>query len=291
MCRFIAYLGQPIIMYDLLYKPHNSLIKQSVKAREIEEPLNGDGFGVGWYMADIDPVPGLFVSIHPAWNDRNLKSLTTKIKSDCIFAHVRAASSGYVNDFNCHPFQYKNFLFMHNGDIEGFELIEREMEDALSDEFYKMIQGQTDSEHFFALFLDKYYSTPDDENSTNKIANVLEDTIFTVQQMKSKYGIDSPTYLNAAITNGDEIVAIRYVSHSQYEPPTLYYSQGSTYTCTDNGVCEMRHDTAERSVLIVSEKLTDSPVDWFEIPPNHILIVDRKLHAVTRFCERALQVK
>lgn len=289
MCRFLAYLGEPILMDDLLYKPVNSLIKQSVKAREIEEPLNGDGFGVGWYMPDIDPVPGLFVSIQPAWNNRNLRSISSKIKSDCIFAHVRAASSGYVNEFNCHPFQYKNFMFMHNGDIEGFEQIEREMENILSNEFYQVIQGQTDSEHFFALFLENYYKM-EGKHSPDKIANALEETIFIVQQMKRKHNLDSPTYINAAITNGDEIVAIRYVSSSEYEPPTLYYSEGSMYTCNE-GICEMRTDTGERSVLIVSEKLTDNPVDWQEIPPNNILIVDRKLKAISRFCERALQVE
>jgi predicted glutamine amidotransferase len=43
----MAYKGTPIVMDNLLYKPKNSLINQSLHAREIEEPLNGDGFGAG----------------------------------------------------------------------------------------------------------------------------------------------------------------------------------------------------------------------------------------------------
>jgi predicted glutamine amidotransferase len=34
----------------LLYSPKNSLILQSYKSKERKEPLNGDGFGVGWYL-------------------------------------------------------------------------------------------------------------------------------------------------------------------------------------------------------------------------------------------------
>ena len=46
MCRFLAYLGEPILAEDLITKPENSLIHQSFGAREMDEPLNGDGFGL-----------------------------------------------------------------------------------------------------------------------------------------------------------------------------------------------------------------------------------------------------
>lgn len=41
----------------LEYKPSDSLILQSFHARERHEPLNGDGFGVGWYVPSIDSTP------------------------------------------------------------------------------------------------------------------------------------------------------------------------------------------------------------------------------------------
>jgi glutamine amidotransferase len=47
MCRLLAYLGTPIIIDKLLYQPKNSLITQSFDSKEREEPLNGDGFGIG----------------------------------------------------------------------------------------------------------------------------------------------------------------------------------------------------------------------------------------------------
>ena len=36
---------------------------------------NADGFGVGWY-AQQAPVPCVFTSLKPAWNDPNLRNLS-----------------------------------------------------------------------------------------------------------------------------------------------------------------------------------------------------------------------
>ena len=44
MCRFIAYLGKPIIVDELLVKPSNSLIHQNYSAEEMSQTLNGDYF-------------------------------------------------------------------------------------------------------------------------------------------------------------------------------------------------------------------------------------------------------
>src|SRR5438876_12361096 len=104
MCRLVAYLGKEVLLEDVLVKPVNSIVMQSLHARESTIPTNGDGFGVGWYASHISPEPALFTSVFPAWNDRNLLNLTAKIKSSCFFAHVRAAGAGGVTNYNCHPF-------------------------------------------------------------------------------------------------------------------------------------------------------------------------------------------
>ena len=48
MCRFTLYLGPPVRLSTLLTEPEHSLILQSFHAAERDEPLNGDGFGIGW---------------------------------------------------------------------------------------------------------------------------------------------------------------------------------------------------------------------------------------------------
>ncbi|MEM9490023.1 MAG: class II glutamine amidotransferase, partial [Myxococcota bacterium] len=115
MCRFVIYLGPPIPLSHLTTLPTHSLIHQSYKAREREEPLNGDGFGVAWYAPELSPEPALFRDVTPAWNNENLRCLAQVTRSRTILAHVRAATQGSVLQTNCHPFSAGPLAFMHNG--------------------------------------------------------------------------------------------------------------------------------------------------------------------------------
>lgn len=273
MCRFIAYAGNPILLHDVLYKPKNSLIQQSIHAREaVDEPLNGDGFGVGWYTHEIDRTPGVFVSLRPAWNDRNLIHLASKIRSNCFFAHVRAASAGDVSTVNTHPFYYKRFLFMHNGDIAGFRKIKRYLRRGLSDELYDWVQGQTDSEHMFGLFAD-IFNKRKRRYIVEDIATTLAETIHEIRKMQEEHNVEGISYINAAITDGNRIVAVRYISDPESPAPTLYYAAGDQYLYR-NGVCHITPTEGQNgAVLIVSEKLTNHKAEWHEIPVNNMILV------------------
>lgn len=156
MCRFLVYIGkEPVLLADLLTRPSHSIIQQSWDSRErmTAGPLNGDGFGVGWYAA-FDPTPCIFTSINPAWNNLNLRRLADKVMSRLIFAHVRAASLGLlINEANCHPFSFGPFIWMHNGQIVGFTSIKRKLVQYIDDQLFNHIQGTTDSEYSFMLFL------------------------------------------------------------------------------------------------------------------------------------------
>lgn len=273
MCRFIAYMGNSLVLDEVLFKPKNSLIKQSIHARDREEPLNGDGFGLGWYAQDIDFYPALFKSIQPAWNDLNLQYLSSKLRSNCFFAHVRSASQGNVAQSNCHPFHYKQYLFMHNGDIGEFSKIKRYLRRELSDEIYNWIQGQTDSEHFFALFLERFNKKNLHFNVTD-VSNVMMETIQEVEKLTKAHGSTEDISINAAITNGKSMIAIRYISNIKDKPLSLYYAVGSHFEYHE-GNCHIKPTKNEENgaVLIVSEPLDNYKADWKEIPANHMLLV------------------
>ena len=49
MCRWMAWLGQPVLIEELLFKTQHGIVDQSLHARMGAEPTNGDGFGLGWY--------------------------------------------------------------------------------------------------------------------------------------------------------------------------------------------------------------------------------------------------
>lgn len=274
MCRFIAYTGQPILLDEVLFKPKNSLIRQSVHARETSEPLNGDGFGLGWYMVNSqDERPGLFVSTQPAWNDQNLLHISSKIKSGCFFAHVRAASHGGISKYNCHPFQYKQLLFMHNGGISGFKMIKRLIRRRLSDHIYDWVQGQTDSEHFFALLL----QIIEDKNLANNVddfALALEEAILLVREIQRDQHVEQASHINCVITDGKNMVAIRYLLNPMGisdQARTLYYATGSELKTTA-GICRIYDSNKKQNAaLIVSEKLDNHRADWQLVPENHLL--------------------
>ncbi len=276
MCRLLAYRGPRINLDQLIYQPSNSLVHQSYDAKELEEPLNGDGFGVGWYVPELDPKPAIFVSTSPAWSNRNLRHIAPKILSPNIFAHVRAASVGDTSEANCHPFQFENFMFMHNGSIGGFEAIKRSLRHSLSDEIYHSIRGQTDSEHLFAVFLD-IYKKKKVKASTQALSETLRDAIGFVEDLKKAKGIKETSYLNLVLSDGESTVAARFISDSSIEALSLYYSTGSRYVC-EEGVCHMVEASGDdRSVLIVSERITSGREDWRPVPKNHFITVDPHL--------------
>ena len=49
MCRWMAWLGQPVLIEELLFNSPHGIVDQSLHARMGAEPTNGDGIGQGWY--------------------------------------------------------------------------------------------------------------------------------------------------------------------------------------------------------------------------------------------------
>jgi glutamine amidotransferase len=282
MCRFVGYVGNKILLADLISRPENSLIRQSFKARERPEPLNGDGFGVGWYAPEIMGEPSVFTSITPAWSNRNLLSLAEHIESACFFAHIRAASPGMrVSEANCHPFRYGRFLWMHNGAIEGFDSIKRRLRRSLPDEIYHSIEGTTDSEHAFAVFLN-LLGEKTANTSAADLAGGLVKTIWQLEEWGREAGISQPSIYNFAVTDGQSIATVRYVSDPQIEPISLYFSKRGKYQCCD-GRAEIVDCCAEESgIIVASERLTDQSEDWTRVAPNHVAMIDSLLNVNIR---------
>ena len=72
--------------------------------------------------------PGVYHSTEPAWNDENLRELAGHISSPLFFTHIRAAIGSAVQQTNCHPFRHGHWLFMHNGYINEFATIKRDLD-------------------------------------------------------------------------------------------------------------------------------------------------------------------
>lgn len=258
MCRFVAYLGQAATLERVISVPEHSLIIQSYQPTEMTSGVvNADGFGVGWYNRALDPTPCVYTNCSPIWSDRNLPGLSRHIASECIFANVRSATPGIaVDQSNCQPFAYQQFLFMHNGYIQNFRsTLMRRMREVLRDEYYTAIDGSTDSEHIFALFLNFLHGRP------LTLSTLVEAMSETLDQLL-RWAAEARTHLalNLAVTHGTAVVVSRCANTTP--APSLYYAKNTALF--------------PQAVVIASERLFVGP-DWAPVPEGSIVAYDTGL--------------
>lgn len=244
MCRWLAYKGSEIYLNELIFEPKYSLIEQSMSARKSITTINADGFGLGWYGNEREP--GLYREVLPAWSDCNLKSLSQHIQSPLFFAHVRASTGASTSRVNCHPFRYENWLFMHNGQIGGYDEIKWELERLIPKAFYSSRNGQTDSELLFLLLLSNGLVEYNVDDAVKKTINQIEEIV------RSNH-INEPLRISACWSDGDKVWALRYASDQH--APTLFYK------------------AANNKLIIASEPLDNEKECWTRVPQSHLLFV------------------
>lgn len=273
MCRFAAYLGHPISLDELLYQPDHSIVVQSAKAKGGDEPLNGDGFGVGWYVPEMDDEPALYRNAVPAWADTNMTSIAPRVNTPLFFAHVRDASPGMtIQQTNCHPFTQDRLMFMHNGVVGGFHEIQRSLRNQLTDEVYLSIEGNTDSEHVFGLVQDELGPRAHNPDADD-LAAAVRGAIDRVEALKRKQNIEAKTTANLALTDGCSLVATRYANDYADEAASLYISRAGGFTCED-GTTRAVDPAEQGAVLVSSEPMMDQEVGLDPVPPNHMVVVE-----------------
>lgn len=278
MCRFTLYLGPSIRLSTLLIKPAHSLIRQSTHSAERSEPLNGDGFGIGWYAPRLSKEAAVFHSVTPAWNNRNLHSIANVVASPCVLAHVRAATEGSdVHMANCHPFKYGRYLLMHNGTIGAFARVRRPLAASLSDRAYAVIRGSTDTELLFAVFVDELlkFGEPDGldfarQGGAAHLARHLSATLARVLAAVSEVGDAAPSFLNVAVSNGDCAAVSRFSNHPTSPPDSLYTLHGELYPTTAEEFSQRTAEETGTAMIVSSERLTQRE-DWQAVPPGHIV--------------------
>jgi predicted glutamine amidotransferase len=256
MCRWLAYSGSPVLLEDLLYKPANSLIAQSLNSQLGAETTNGDGVGVGWY--GDRPTPGEFRSTEPAWNERNLRDIAAHVSSGRVFAHIRASTGSPVQLTNCHPFRHGSWLWMHNGYIGGWPVVKRDLTMAVDPALYPEIEGTTDSEVFFYLAMT--YGLQEDPPAA------VARAVGHIEAVGHERGVDFPIQMTVATTDGDTTWAFRYSSEGRSR--SLFHSTDVAtlrVQYPENPVLHLVDDDAR---LVVSEPLGDLRGAWQEVPES-----------------------
>jgi predicted glutamine amidotransferase len=271
MCRWMAYSGTPLRLDELLYEPVHSLIDQSLHSKLGAETTNGDGFGIGWY--GTGDVPGVFHSIEPAWNDRNLRNLAAHIESHLVFAHIRASSGSAIQQTNCHPFRHGGWLWMHNGLITEFHAVKRDLALAVDPSLYAAIEGSTDSELFFHLAL----TLGLEGDPPAAVARA----VGLIEQVGRDRGVEHPIQMTVATTDGSSIWAFRYSSEGKSR--SLFYSTRVDTLREQHPEVEVLHRVSNETRLVVSEPLGDLAGAWNEVPESHYGVVQEGQDELRRF--------
>ncbi|BDB44880.1 MULTISPECIES: class II glutamine amidotransferase [Mycobacterium] len=262
MCRWVGYLGAPIAPRELLHDPQRSLIEQSRRHAPNMDIPNGDGTGLGWYEHRAEPA--LFRSITPAWGDDNLLELATEIRTRLFLAHVRAGTGTPVQQTNCHPFRWRNWLFVHNGHVGEYRRLRRDLLLAVRPDLFDNIAGSTDSELLFHLAL-TFGLTDDPLGALARMAGFVEAAATAA-------GVAEPALqMTLGVSDGQRLYAVRYASGP--EANTLFVSE-------DPDSVRMLYPESERlghfgdaARVVVSEPLTELPGMWREVSAGSALVI------------------
>jgi glutamine amidotransferase len=256
-------------MSELLFKPQDNLIQQSLHARSPRTPTNGDGFGLGWY--DNRPNPGLFRSIRPAWNDLNLHDLCNHIESPLFLAHVRASSLATIQETNCHPFRYKNWLFVHNGQIADFGKLHQHLLGKIDPEYFGNLLGSTDSEVMFHLALS--FGLEQD------VPSAIREMVRTVEAVGKANGIAESVWMTLGISDGKNLWGFRYGSNGK--GPTLYVSPDIAELQKLNP--DVGDKLGDFAACLVSEPIGKYQELWQEIPEQSQVLISGNSVTVREF--------
>jgi predicted glutamine amidotransferase len=261
MCRWMGWIGQSVLIEELLFKTQHGIVDQSLHSRMGAEPTNGDGFGLGWYGAGEGPA--VYRSVSPAWGDPNLRELAAHVESPLFLAHVRAAIGSPVQETNCHPFRRDGWLFVHNGFIADFDRMRRNLMLALEPDLFCEVHGSTDTEVVFNLALT--FGLQDDP------IEALERTVGLIEKEAGEQGIAGAVQGTFGVSDGTTLWAVRYST----EGPAR-----SLFASADAEAIRRLHPDNERfqrltadDRLIVSEPFSDLPGVWQEIPQGTAVTV------------------
>src|SRR5919201_3040124 len=193
MCRALLYLGEPVLLDNLLFQPDSALVRQRYMPKMLNM-LNLAGFGLrAWDPGSHDPdKPFFYGSPSLPVFDRNLKNLAEFVLAGCVLAHVRVVAYSTAVDIslqNEHPFQFEGlpWALAHNGDLAGMNDMKPLLAPQVKREFLPRIRGTTDSEWIYALFVSQL-ADPAGPASESDVFRALEATLGILRAAREKIG-------------------------------------------------------------------------------------------------------
>ena len=185
---------------------------------------------------------------------------------------------------------------MHNGNIACWRHVKRDLALGIDPKWFVGVQGNTDSEWAFALFLDclkKAGHDPDGEDGARDgfghaaLRKAMLRTIGRINRFVDAVPselrdevMDKRSLLNFAASDGHSVVCTRYVSSTTDEAASLYFSSGTSWKQGEGpGQYKMeRRDKGADIVLVASEPLTFERGEYPMLPlTTNFGVLERQL--------------
>ena len=290
MCRALLYLGQPVLLDNLLFQPDSALIRQSYMPKMLHM-LNLAGFGMrAWDPGSRDPAaPFSYASDSLPVFDRNLKNLAAKVAAGCVLAHVRGVAYSTQVEIslqNVHPFQFAGMplSLAHNGDLARFGELRPRLAAHVRPDITRQVRGTTDSEWIYAVLLSQL-EDPRVPPSGAALVAAIKRTLEIIREERAALGIDTSSGVNLFVTDGKQVAAARYCfdfgRYATSDPTrlheanlgylSLWYTVGRNYGLHDKEWKMTGGAENADSILIASEPLTRDVAAWVEVPEYSLL--------------------
>jgi glutamine amidotransferase len=253
--------------------------------------LNLAGFGMkAWDPASLRPEdPFSYRATTLPSFDRNLRLISSKLASTCLFAHFRGVTysgEAVVSETNLHPFQFTGarVVLAHNGHLRQFRRMRYSLIEHVRPELAESIEGTTDSEWIYALVLSQL-EDPFGLPETRELADATAGALRILRTVRAAHGIDISSPVNLCVSTGRSVVATRLSFDYGWYPPedemletdlpfvSLWYAIGGEYAERDGG-WQMTAGDPPRSVIIASEPLTTDISSWLEVPEYSMLTAE-----------------
>ena len=291
MCRFAAYLGEPVLIEDLLYEPDGALVHQAVDT-ELMSFLNLGGFGLAaWDRTFPNPSRPLTYRVPNLPNfDRNLRALAGKVRATAFVAHVRGVvydSKESVGSHNVHPFLFEgaSFALAQNGDLYDFSKMRYDLLEHIDPRLLGLIEGTTDTEWVYALVLSQL-SDPFGRTGAEEAAEAVAASLEILRDLRERRGIATQSPVNLLLTDGDWMLATRYAfdygwypddesffaAEREHDFTSLWYTAGGRFGRREDGTFGTA-DGAATSAVVASEPLTKHTAGWLEAPEYSMLVL------------------
>ncbi len=134
--------------------------------------------------------------------------------SRVLYTQVRAAIESPVQQTNCHPFRHGRWLFMHNGYIDGFAAVKRDLVLAVDELLFPEISGTADTEALSCLSLT--FALEDDPPES------VARAIGFVEDCGQARGVQYPFQGTIATTDGESLWVFRYFPRGQVTVAVLH---------------------------------------------------------------------